>query len=42
LVLPHVVETAVNLGAKVLAIHISEPTLEDLFIKLTGRRIEEG
>jgi len=42
LVLPHVVETAVNLGAKVLAVHISEPTLEDLFIKLTGRRIEEG
>lgn len=41
-VLPHVVETAVNLGAKVLAVHISEPTLEDLFIKLTGRRIEEG
>jgi len=40
-VLPRVVETTVNLGAKVLAVHISEPTLEDLFIKLTGRRIEE-
>jgi len=38
-VLPKVVETALSVGARVMAVRITEPTLEDVFLKLTGRRL---
>ena len=38
-VLPRVVEAALKVGAKISAINITEPTLEDVFLKLTGRRL---
>ena len=38
-VLPRAVEAALRAGAKIAAISITEPTLEDVFLKLTGRRL---
>jgi len=38
-VLPRVVEAALGVGARISAIRITEPTLEDVFLKLTGRRL---
>ena len=38
-VLPKAVGTALSVRAKVMAIRITEPTLEDVFLKLTGRRL---
>jgi len=38
-VLPRAVEAALRAGAKIVAINITEPTLEDVFLKLTGRRL---
>ncbi len=38
-VLPRVIEAALGAGARVMAIRITEPTLEDVFLKLTGRRL---
>ena len=38
-VLPRAVEAALKVGAKISAINITEPTLEDVFLKLTGRRL---
>jgi len=38
-VLPRVVEAALKVGARISAINITEPTLEDVFLKLTGRRL---
>ncbi len=37
--LPRLVEEAVRLGAKLVSTRVREPTLEDVFIKLTGRRL---
>ena len=37
--LPEAVKAALEAGAKLEAIHITEPTLEDVFLKLTGRRL---
>ena len=37
--LPKVVEAALRAGARISAIRIEEPTLEDVFLKLTGRRL---
>ncbi len=39
-VLPKLIEEAVRHGAKPVATRVREPTLEDVFIKLTGRRLE--
>lgn len=39
-VLPKLIEEAVRYGAKPIATRVREPTLEDVFIKLTGRRLE--
>jgi len=38
-ILPKVVEEALGVGARVMAVRITEPTLEDVFLKLTGRRL---
>jgi len=38
-ILPKAVGTALSVKAKVMAIRITEPTLEDVFLKLTGRRL---
>ena len=40
-VLPKVIGEVINCGGKVVEAHVSEPTLEDVFLKLTGRRLEE-
>jgi len=37
--LPEAVKAALEASAKLEAIHITEPTLEDVFLKLTGRRL---
>ncbi|OYT52730.1 daunorubicin ABC transporter ATP-binding protein [Candidatus Bathyarchaeota archaeon ex4484_135] len=39
-VLPKAVEATLRAGAKVISVSVSEPTLEDVFLKLTGRRLE--
>jgi len=38
--LPKTVEAALKVGAKVSSVSVSEPTLEDVFLRLTGRRLE--
>ncbi|WP_461865526.1 ABC transporter ATP-binding protein [Thermococcus sp.] len=38
--LPKIVETLVKSGSEIKTIKIEEPTLEDVFLKLTGRRLE--
>ncbi len=40
-ILPRVVESVLDSGSRVLSVNITEPTLEDVFIKLTGRRLRE-
>jgi ABC-2 type transport system ATP-binding protein len=40
-ILPDIVSTIVNEGTKVLSIQLSRVTLEDVFIALTGRSLEE-
>ena len=37
--LPRVTETLLNAGVKPVTIKVTEPTLEDVFLKLTGRRL---
>ncbi len=39
-ILPKLVEEAIRVGAKPVSTRLREPTLEDVFIKLTGRRLE--
>ncbi|WP_297487598.1 ATP-binding cassette domain-containing protein [Thermococcus sp.] len=39
--LPRVVERLIRAGAKVLSVERVEPTLEDVFIKLTGRALRD-
>ena len=39
--LPHLTETMVKAGAKVRLIEQSKPSLEDVFISLTGRRLRD-
>ena len=39
--LPKVVEWLVKRGAKILSVERKEPTLEDVFIKLTGRGLRD-
>ncbi len=39
-VLPKVIEKIVEIGVDIRRIEIREPTLDDVFIKLTGRRLE--
>ncbi len=39
--LPKVVESLVKIGAKILSVEQKEPTLEDVFIKLTGRALRD-
>ena len=39
--LPRVVEGLIRAGAKVLSVERVEPTLEDVFIKLTGRALRD-
>ncbi|MDV3103762.1 ABC transporter ATP-binding protein [Thermococcus waiotapuensis] len=39
--LPKVVESLIKAGAKVLSVERVEPTLEDVFIKLTGRALRD-
>ncbi|WP_456365339.1 ATP-binding cassette domain-containing protein [Thermococcus sp.] len=39
--LPKVVEGLIRAGAKVLSVEGAEPTLEDVFIKLTGRALRD-
>lgn len=41
IVLPQIVEKSLKIGAKIKRIEIKEPTLEDVFIKLTGRRLDQ-
>ncbi|WP_297510476.1 DUF4162 domain-containing protein, partial [Thermococcus sp.] len=38
--LPKVVEALVEGGSEIRSIRIEEPTLEDVFLKLTGRGLE--
>ncbi|WP_297071587.1 ABC transporter ATP-binding protein [Thermococcus sp.] len=38
--LPGIVETLVKAGSEIRSIRIEEPTLEDVFLKLTGRGLE--
>ena len=38
-ILPKAVEAALGAGAKVSSVSVSEPTLEDVFLRLTGRRL---
>ncbi|ASJ04213.1 ABC transporter ATP-binding protein [Thermococcus barossii] len=38
--LPRIVEMLVNAGSEVRSIRVEEPTLEDVFLKLTGRALE--
>jgi len=40
-ILPDVVSTIVNNKTKVLSVHLSRVTLEDVFITLTGRSLRE-
>jgi ABC-2 type transport system ATP-binding protein len=40
-ILPDLVSTIVNQGTKVLSVHLSRVTLEDVFIVLTGRSLRE-
>ncbi|WP_456396834.1 ATP-binding cassette domain-containing protein [Thermococcus sp.] len=39
--LPKVVELLVKIGARILSVEQKEPTLEDVFIKLTGRALRD-
>ncbi|MDI3475256.1 MAG: type transport system ATP-binding protein [Thermococcaceae archaeon] len=39
--LPKVVERLIRAGAKILSVEKKEPTLEDVFIKLTGRALRD-
>lgn len=39
--LPKVVELLVKSGARILSVEQKEPTLEDVFIKLTGRALRD-
>ena len=39
-VLPMIVETLVENGSEIRSIRVEEPTLEDIFLKLTGRGLE--
>ncbi len=39
--LPKIIEVLLNNGIRILQISIVEPTLEDVFLKLTGRGLEE-
>ncbi len=41
-VLPQIVEETVRKRCRVLSIQVAKPTLEDVFLKLTGRRIAEN
>jgi len=41
-VLPDVVRLSTELGMKVEYVRFSEPSLEDVFVGLTGRKLEEG
>ncbi len=40
-ILPRVMESVIGSGSRVSSVSIVEPTLEDVFIKLTGRRLRE-
>ena len=40
-VLPRIIEEVIKAKSKVVRVHVTEPTLEDVFLKLTGRRLEE-
>jgi len=39
--LPKIVELLISAGSEVKAIKVEEPTLEDVFLKLTGRALDE-
>lgn len=39
--LPRIVEEAVKAGAEVESVRVRKPTLEDVFLKLTGKRLRE-
>jgi ABC-2 type transport system ATP-binding protein len=39
--LPKVVQTVMDAGADLRDLSVSEPTLETVFIKLTGRELRE-
>ncbi len=39
--LPKIAEKAISIGLDVVSIRVVEPTLEDVFLRLTGRRLEE-
>ena len=41
-VLPDIVRLCSELGMKVMYVKFSEPSLEDVFVNLTGRRLSEG
>jgi len=38
-VLPKAIEVALRAGARISTVSVAEPTLEDVFLKLTGRRL---
>ncbi len=40
-ILPKVISEIISNGGKVVYVHVTEPTLEDVFLKLTGRRLKE-
>jgi len=40
-ILPKIIESVLASGSRVSSVSIVEPTLEDVFIKLTGRRLRE-
>lgn len=39
-ILPLIIDQTIKSGVKILNVHVSEPTLEDVFLKLTGRKLE--
>ena len=41
-VLPDLVRLSTELGMKVEYVKFSEPSLEDVFVNLTGRKLSEG
>ena len=41
-VLPGLVETVIRSGGSIRSVRVEKPSLEDVFLKLTGRRIEDA
>ena len=39
--LPRIVEECIKFGARISRVDVSEPTLEDVFLKLTGKRLSK-